>query len=213
MWKALAFSREWKPFLAAGALVGVVGVGVFGLVHAVIIVPIWSKLLGGIPFGVGAGLVMGWAFWELGSGGRWRATAGGGFAFGLLMWVTLIPMTAFGAVVRATGIHGMDNVWETVVECLLAFGTGVLSGASLADAGVRRSRRGVQVLASPWRWAVQSRSRTAPVRCGSSRRSQVCTLCAVSSWYLSCRRSPGRCGRRPNRRCSRRRRRECQRRG
>lgn len=128
MWKALACSREWKPFLAAGALVGVVGVGVFGLVHAVIIVPIWSKLLGGIPFGVGAGLVMGWAFWELRSGGRWRATAGGGFAFGLLMWVTLIPMTAFGAVVRATGIHGTDNVWETVVECLLAFGTGVLSG-------------------------------------------------------------------------------------
>ena len=109
MWKALACSREWKPFLAAGALVGVVGVGVFGLVHAVIIVPIWSKLLGGIPFGVGAGLVMGWAFWELRSGGRWRATAGGGFAFGLLMWVTLIPMTAFGAVVRATGIHGTDS--------------------------------------------------------------------------------------------------------
>ena len=129
MWKALACSREWKPFLAAGALVGVVGVGVFGLVHAVIIVPIWSKLLGGIPFGVGAGLVMGWAFWELRSGGRWRATAGGGFAFGLLMWVTLIPMTAFGAVVRATGIHGGPTTYgrPSWSACWRSC-TGVLSG-------------------------------------------------------------------------------------
>ena len=74
---------------------------------------------------------MGWAFSELRAAGRWGATTGAGLIFGLLMWVTLIPMTAFGAILRATGIHGTDNTWEIVVECLLAFGTGVLSGRLL----------------------------------------------------------------------------------
>lgn len=128
MWKTFTFAREFKPFLAAGAVAGVVGVGVFGLVHAVIIVPIWGRLLGGVPFGVGGGLVMGWAFGELHAGGRWIATVRGGLTFGLLMWVTLVPMTAFGAILRATGMHGTDDTWEVVVECLLAFAMGALTG-------------------------------------------------------------------------------------
>jgi hypothetical protein len=128
MWNALTLPGELNRFLAAGAAVGLIGVGVFGLVHAVIIVPIWGSLLGGVPFGVGGGLMMGWAFSELRAAGRWEATVRGGLTFGLLMWVMLVPMTAFGAILRATGVHGTDDAWEIVVECLLAFGMGALTG-------------------------------------------------------------------------------------
>lgn len=128
MWNALTLPGELNRFLAAGAAAGLIGVGVFGLVHAVIIVPIWDSLLGGVPFGVGGGLVMGWALSELRAAGRWEATVWGGLTFGLLMWVLLVPMTAFGAILRATGVHGTDDAWEIVVECLLAFGMGALTG-------------------------------------------------------------------------------------
>jgi len=52
-------------FLVAGAAIGLLGVALFGAIHAAIIVPIWTSLLGGIPFGVVAGLAMGWALYEL----------------------------------------------------------------------------------------------------------------------------------------------------
>jgi hypothetical protein len=37
-------------------------------------------------------------------------------------------MTLFGVIVRATGIHGTDDAWETVVELVLTFGTGMAAG-------------------------------------------------------------------------------------
>ena len=52
----------------------------------------------------------------------------GGLAFGFLLWATLIPMTLFGVIVRATGIHGQDDAWEVVIESVLAFGTGAIAG-------------------------------------------------------------------------------------
>ena len=84
------------------------------------------SLRGGIPFGVGAGLAIGWAFYEL----RARLKVGviGALAFGFLLWATLIPMTLFGVIVRATGIHGQDDAWEVVLESVLAFGTGAIAG-------------------------------------------------------------------------------------
>lgn len=58
----------------------------------------------------------------------WARQCGGGLGFGLLLWLVLVPMTAFGVILRATGIHGTDDAWEVVVESLLAFGTGVMAG-------------------------------------------------------------------------------------
>jgi hypothetical protein len=37
-------------------------------------------------------------------------------------------MTLFGVIVRATGIHGQDDAWEVVLECVLTFGTGAIAG-------------------------------------------------------------------------------------
>jgi hypothetical protein len=120
-------SRELKLLLIAGGIVGLLGVAAFGLVHAIIIFPIWRRLLGGLPFGIVGGIVMGWALYELRVADR-PATAWNGLAFGLLLWLTLFPMTMFGVMIRATGFHGEDDSWEVVVELLLAFGAGALAG-------------------------------------------------------------------------------------
>jgi hypothetical protein len=103
-------------------------VALFGAIHAAIIVPIWTRLSGGIPFAVGAGLAIGWAFFELLGSARLNVGVMRALAFGFLLWVTLIPMTLFGVIVRATGIHGQDDTWEVVLELLLTFGTGVAAG-------------------------------------------------------------------------------------
>jgi hypothetical protein len=111
-------------------LTGVVGVVLFGLIHAAIIAPIWTRLLGGIPFGLVSGVAMGWALYELRRGlhSRPRARAITTWAFGALVWATLIPMTLLGITLRATGVHGQDDTWEVVSECLLAVGAGGAAG-------------------------------------------------------------------------------------
>ena len=121
-------SVKLTAFLIAGAVTGLLGVALFGAIHAAIIVPIWTRLLGGIPFGVVAGLAIGWAFYELRGSARLKVGVIGALAFGFLLWATLIPMTLFGVIVRATGIHGQDDAWEVVLESVLAFGMGAIAG-------------------------------------------------------------------------------------
>ena len=131
---AITITRTFLPsgrltaFLIAGAITGLLGVVLFGVAHAATIVPIWTRLLVGIPFSVGAGVVIGWAFYELRESTRLKAGLIGAVVFGVLLWATLIPMTLFGVIVRATGIHGTDDTWEVVVESLLAFGAGAVAG-------------------------------------------------------------------------------------
>lgn len=126
--RALLPSSRLTAFLIAGAVTGLFGVALFGAIHAAIIVPIWTRLSGGIPFAVGAGLAIGWAFYELRGSARLNARLIGALAFGFLLCATLIPMTLFGVIVRATGIHGQDDAWEVVIESVLAFGTGAIAG-------------------------------------------------------------------------------------
>jgi hypothetical protein len=126
--KALLPSNRLTAFLIAGAVTGLLGVVLFGAIHAAIIVPIWTSLSGGIPFAVGAGLPIGWAFYELRGAARSNVGVIRALTFGLLLWLTLIPMTLFGVIVRATGIHGQDDAWEVVVELVLTFGTGAIAG-------------------------------------------------------------------------------------
>ena len=126
--RALLPSNRLTAFLIAGAATGLLGVVLFGVIHAAIIVPIWTQLWGGIPFAVGAGLVIGWAFFELPGPARLNVGVVRALAFGFLLWATLIPMTVFGVIVRATGIHGQDDTWEVVLELVLTVGTGLVAG-------------------------------------------------------------------------------------
>jgi hypothetical protein len=128
MIRTLLPSKRLTAFLIAGAVTGLLGLALFGAIHAAIIVPIWTRLSGGIPFAVGAGLAIGWALFELPGSARLNVGVMRALAFGLLLWVTLIPMTLFGVIVRATGIHGQDDAWEAVVELVLTLGTGLAAG-------------------------------------------------------------------------------------
>lgn len=55
--KSLLPSSKLAAFLIAGAATGLLGVALFGAIHAAIIVPIWTRLFGGIPFGSSPGLL------------------------------------------------------------------------------------------------------------------------------------------------------------
>jgi hypothetical protein len=103
-------------------------VALFGAIHAAIIVPIWTRLSGGIPFAVGAGVAIGWAFFELPGPARFNVGVMRALTFGLLLWATLIPMTLFAVIIRATGVHSQDDTWEVVLELVLTFGTGAATG-------------------------------------------------------------------------------------
>jgi hypothetical protein len=115
----------------AGAAIGLLGVVLFGAAHAVIILPIWTRLLGGVPFAVVGGLAMGWALFELQATSRSPGIVFSGLAFGFLVWLTLLPMTAFTVLVRVAGLHKNEGYWEMTVELLLATGAGVLLGRLL----------------------------------------------------------------------------------
>jgi hypothetical protein len=132
--RAMQSSPSLIAFLIAGAVIGLVGVVLFGLIHAAIIVPIWTRLPGGIPFGLVAGVAMGWALYELRRAlhSRARARVITTLAFGALLWATLIPMTLLGITLRAAGVHGADDTWEVVSECLLAVGAGGAAGRLIA---------------------------------------------------------------------------------
>jgi hypothetical protein len=121
-------SNRLTASLIAGAFIGLLGVALFGVIHAAIIVPIWTSLSGGIPFAVGAGIVICWAFYELQEPARLNVGVIRALAFGSLLWATLLPMTLFGVIVRATGIHGQDDGWEVVLELALTLGAGVAAG-------------------------------------------------------------------------------------
>jgi len=67
--------------MIAGIAIGAVGVILFGAIHAIVIVPIWTRLLGGLPFSLIAGLAMGWALYEMRIHGRFSSGALAGLAF------------------------------------------------------------------------------------------------------------------------------------
>ncbi len=69
-------------------------------------------------------MALGWAYFE--SSGRWS-----GAAFGLLMWLSLLPTTAFAAAMRAAGMHDPEGVWEIAVSLALAFASGAALGKTM----------------------------------------------------------------------------------
>src|SRR5262245_15655893 len=125
---ALKNPARLPAFLLAGGVVGLVGVALFGVAHAVAIVPIWRRLPAGIPFGLGAGLAMGWALFELRRTGHFNQRLWSGLGFGVLMWSTLLPMTAATVLVREAGFHTTEDTWEVVLDLVLVIMTGGMAG-------------------------------------------------------------------------------------
>ena len=131
----------WRGILAA-ALAGAAGVLGFAVVHALLIVPIWTRLVGGVPLGLLAGGTLTWGLVELRRAGRLAGVAGG-LRYGALLWLALAPHTALAGAVEAAGRREAFAAWEVPVVC----GVAALAGAVLGGA-FGRTRRAALALAA-----------------------------------------------------------------
>jgi hypothetical protein len=123
-----------------GTTVGMVGAVSFAAVHAMLIVPIWSRIPGGMVQAVPAGIALAWAFDQLVRVRNWR-TARHGAIFGAVLFLTLVPGTVFANVVRLAGAHPGD--WPGTAGTLaIAATSGGFAGWMLT-----RERRGSRALA------------------------------------------------------------------
>ena len=98
-----------------GTIVGAVGAVSFAIVHAMLIVPIWSRIPGGMVQAVPAGIALAWAFERLARARNWR-TATHGAIFGAVLFLTLLPGTVFANTLRLAGAHPGD--WPGTIGTL-----------------------------------------------------------------------------------------------
>lgn len=136
-------SRRPAPEVIAavltGALSGVSGGLVFATLHAIVIVPIWNRMAGGLVFGAIAGAGAGWAFAECFPAAIRMLTARGvatGAVFGALLWLAIAPVTAADALLRATGLAPRYELLAVAVAVVLA----VAAGGTLGWLLTRRLR-------------------------------------------------------------------------
>ena len=110
--------------IGLGALLGIAGVAVFGMVHAIAIVPIWRRLIGGLPFAITAALAVTWAFHSLVRSGRWAVTLAGGVRFGVLCWVAGVPATILVNAIRLAAAPAPRPSWVDPASFFVAALTG-----------------------------------------------------------------------------------------
>ena len=126
--RRIRLSRSLKLLLLAGVATGLVGVLAFGIVHALLITPIWTDLTGGLPLAILGGAAAGWAFYELCASDRFTLRLRDGLLFGGLIWLTLVPMTAIDVLLRKTGLRTALGDWEVLVSVIFALAGGFLAG-------------------------------------------------------------------------------------
>lgn len=119
--------RHWPIYLATTVGLAVGGTFLFGLMHALLIEPIWRRLVGGLPFALLAAVGMTWCYAELVARRIVPQGIGGGVLFGAGLWLALLPMTAVAAVIRVSGVRASLGSGEPVVEIAVA----ALSGAAI----------------------------------------------------------------------------------
>ena len=126
--------------VTAGTIVGAVGAVSFAVVHGMLIVPIWSRIPGGMLQAVPAGIALAWAFERLGRARNWRTPVHGAI-FGAVLFLTLVPGTLFANTLRLAGARPGD--WPGTIGTLtIAAASGGLAGWILT-----RERRAARALA------------------------------------------------------------------
>lgn len=123
--------------MLAGAIAGLSAGLVFATAHALLIVPIWDRMTGGLAFGVLAGAGAAWAFTELypDAQATLRSAASAGARFGGLLWLAAAPATVVDAALRTTGVTQSMRWVEVPIAVLMFVAAGALLGRS------RRSSR------------------------------------------------------------------------
>jgi hypothetical protein len=112
--------------VVTGLAAGLTGTALFIVIHSLLIFPIWTRFLGHVPLALAAGIGLAGAFEQAARLRGWRSVSDGA-RFGLVMFATLVPATAFSNVLRLAGIHAND--WPGSVGSLaLALGSGAAAG-------------------------------------------------------------------------------------
>jgi hypothetical protein len=118
---------NWRTFSAAGALAGLTAGIAFAAAHAFIITPVWSRMAGGLAFGVIAGAAAGWAFGELQTDGS-PASVRSGLRLGLMLWLAVVPVTLVDAGLRASGYAFAHRDITDAIAVILALAGGATLG-------------------------------------------------------------------------------------
>jgi hypothetical protein len=128
-------TRAVRAGLLAGTVTGIAGTLLFGTMHAMLIVPIWTRLLSGMPLAIATGLAAGWALTELTAGQR-AALRGGSLA--VACWLAILPVQFVDLGLRQVPWVATHD-WITVVAAIvMSVACGSLMGWVIA-----RRRRAV----------------------------------------------------------------------
>jgi len=115
-----------RAAVLAGAVAGLTAGLTFATAHAFIITPIWDRMVGGLVFGMLAGAAAGWAYAELqppASTGSLRS----GLAFGVLLWLAVVPVTLANAPLRTSGFaHAHESLTDAIAVVLAVAGGAAL---------------------------------------------------------------------------------------
>ena len=114
--------------VVATLVLAVGGTLLFGVMHALLIEPIWRRLVGGLPFALVAAAGMTWCYSEVVSRRLLPGRAASGPLFGAVLWIALLPMTAVAATLRESGLRARLGGFEAGVELVVAAATGLLAG-------------------------------------------------------------------------------------
>lgn len=107
-------------------MLGLAGLLLFGAVHAVAIVPIWSRLPRGLLLATAIGLALAWAYHGYVTSGARPATLATGVGFGALCWVACLPAMTFGFGMRVMAIREIPWWVDPATTCLAAVGGAIL---------------------------------------------------------------------------------------
>ena len=128
----MRFLARWRRPAIAALVLAVAGTALFGTLHALLIEPIWRRLPGGVPFALLAGVGMTWCYSELVTRGVLSGRIASGALFGGAIWVALLPMTAFAAFLRVSGLRSRLGNVELAADLLVVAATGVAVGFAVS---------------------------------------------------------------------------------
>lgn len=124
----------------AGFASSVAAALVFATAHALIIVPIWNRVAGGVALAAIAGTFCGQAFSALfpdATHDGMRRAVSLGARYGALLWLAVAPVSLADALLRAAGIARRYDPLADIVAVLLALAGGWILGHRIG--GTRRA--------------------------------------------------------------------------
>ena len=123
-WRAVG---DLRATIIGGVSSGLLGALLFATAHALIIVPIWTRMWSGLLWGAVVGLTAAWALVEtvpaVRTGSASRVMALGAAAGGLL-WLLVAPVTVVDLLLRHVGVAEQNEYIRIVVAVTLAIAAG-----------------------------------------------------------------------------------------